>query len=230
VSIRFDFRNLNHLFLQVLILAFVAVTSIYPQLAVASKFTQQELAPLVEVEEPNFVMEKEKINENISILEETKTENIQISKESSTNLCSGVVEAWKLVPVPSEEGQFIICNTENLQETATGGELDIALNNYRSGHGLNTLSIDSTLCVVASQRADEIKDDFSHDGFDGAVERNNISYSSIGENIASGPLSATKFVEWSWDQSPGHRENMLRDWTRGCGAVSDGYAVYIFAK
>jgi len=108
--------------------------------------------------------------------------------------------------------------------------LNSAQNAYRVGHGLNALSISGDLCKVAQERAKEVAANFNHDGFEAALATNHIEKSSAGENIASGPLTATQFIEWSWDQSPGHRENMLRDWSEGCAGIYDRFAVFIFAK
>jgi len=152
-----------------------------------------------------------------------------VQSKNSNPLCNGVTELWKLVPDPEKEGQYIICNTEKSNQMATADELNSALNNYRVSHGLNALRIDGTLCAIAGERAREISQNFSHDGFEAAVERHNLE-KSAGENIASGPLTAVQFVEWSWDKSAGHRANMLSDWTEGCGGVFDRFAVFIFAK
>jgi len=152
-----------------------------------------------------------------------------VQSKNSNPLCNGVTELWKLVPDPEKEGQFIICNSQTGSQMGTASELNVALNNYRVAHGLNALTIDNTLCSIAAERAVEISQNFSHDGFKAAVERHNLQ-KSAGENIASGPLTAVQFVEWSWDKSPGHRQNMLSDWTEGCGGVFDRFAVYVFAK
>ena len=153
----------------------------------------------------------------------------QFVQKSSHPLCTGVTEPWKLVPDPEKEGQYIICNTQTGNKMATADELNVALNNYRVAHGLNALKIDGTLCAIAGERARDISQNFSHDGFEAAAERHNLQ-KSAGENIASGPLTAVQFVEWSWDKSPGHRANMLSDWNEGCGGVFDRFAVFIFAK
>lgn len=153
----------------------------------------------------------------------------QIQRNTSHPLCKGVTEPWQLVPDPQKEGQFIICNSETGNKMATADELNTAMNNYRSAHGLGMLTNDATLCAIAAERAREISANFSHDGFEEAVTRHNLQ-KSAGENIASGPLTAVQFVEWSWDKSPGHRQNMLSDWSEGCGGVFDRFAVFIFAK
>lgn len=154
---------------------------------------------------------------------------VVVKSKKSSGLCTGVTESWKLVSNPEVEGQYIICNSENGQ-MSTASELNSAQNNYRVSHGLNALSINSDICNIASERAKEVADNFSHDSFEAAIDRSGIQKSAVGENIASGPLTASQFVEWSWDKSLGHRANMLGDWTEGCGGVYDRYAVFIFAK
>ena len=139
----------------------------------------------------------------------------QFVQKSGHPLCEGITEPWKLVPDPEKEGQYIICNSQTGNQMATADELNSVLNNYRVTHGLNALGIDGTLCAIAAERAREISQNFSHDGFEAAAERHNLQ-KSAGENIASGPLTAVQFVEWSWDKSPGHKANMLADWTEGC--------------
>ena len=154
----------------------------------------------------------------------------QVIAKSGNPLCVGVTEPWKLVPDPSHEGLYVICNTTS-EQMATAAELNIAQNSYRVSHGLNSLTINDGMCKIAAARAKEISTNFSHDGFESAVERSGITdKSSFGENIASGPLSAVHFIEWSWDKSPGHKANMLGDWSDGCAGVYGRYAVFNFAR
>ena len=154
---------------------------------------------------------------------------VKVGSKNLSGLCSGVTESWKLVPNPDVQGQYVICNSETGQ-MANASELNTVQNNYRVNNGLNSLSISGELCTIATERAREVADNFSHDGFEAAINRHNLQKSSVGENIASGPLTAVQFVEWSWDKSPGHRANMLGDWSEGCGGVYDRFAVFIFAK
>lgn len=182
--------------------------------------------------------------ENLDVIEIMKEENVASTSSKlkipqtspgkvvskSNPLCRGVTESWKLVPDPEVEGQYIICNAGGQSQMATVDELNIAINNYRASNSLNRLNISGDLCTIATERAREISVNFSHDGFENAVERSGIEKNAVGENIASGPLSAVQFVEWSWDKSPGHRANMLGDWSEGCGGVYARFAVYIFAR
>lgn len=150
--------------------------------------------------------------------------------DSSRNiLCKGVTDSWKMIPDPSHEGLYVICNTTT-EKMTTVDELNAAQNSYRVEHSLNTLNINSKLCELAAGRAADVSGNFSHDGFKSAVEDSGLGKSSYGENIASGPLTGVHFVEWSWDKSPGHKANMLGDWTDGCGGVSGKFAVFLFAK
>ncbi len=166
---------------------------------------------------------------NTSSPSPTPSPQTQGAKTSNNPLCRGVSGEWKMIPEPGREGMYVICNIVE-EKVGTSDELNAALNNYRKEHGLGTLFINSGLCKVAGERAHEILINFSHDGFEAATKRSGVNARAFGENIASGALSATKFVEWSWDRSPGHKANMLGDWTDGCGAIWDKYAVFLFAK
>lgn len=162
-----------------------------------------------------------------AVSDTVKTEGVSDKKNSQ--ICKGETENWKMVPDPDHAGQYIICNTQSGKMT-TVDELNAAQNSYRQKHGLSVLNINSELCKIAANRAVEVSKNFSHSGFESAVKGSGLGKNSYGENIASGPLSGVQFVEWSWDKSPGHRENMLSDWTEGCGGVFDKYAVFLFAK
>ncbi len=151
------------------------------------------------------------------------------SDATRSELCKGITEPWKMIPDPAHEGVYVICNTVS-EKMTTVDDLNTAQNNYRKEHGLSTLNINSKICEIAAKRAVEVTKNFSHSGFESAVEGSGLGKTSYGENIASGPLSGVHFVEWSWDKSPGHKANMLGDWTDGCGGVNDKYAVFLFAK
>lgn len=165
---------------------------------------------------------------NKTISKDTQTVSGKIAV-SSNPLCKGLKDPWTLIADPSHEGEYVICNVVP-EKMTTVEELNSAQNEYRKDHSLNSLSIDSQLCMVASQRAKEISTNFSHDGFEAAVDRNGVNRSAVGENIASGPLAGVHFVQWAWDRSPGHKGNMLGDWSVGCGGVYDKFAVFIFAR
>lgn len=131
-----------------------------------------------------------------------------------------------------EEGCYSIKNAP-LEEMATTAELNQAVNNYRSSHSRNTLQIDDQLCRIADQRALEAYQNFNHDGFRQHIEAghyDSTGYKSIAENLWQGEFSGVHIVEFGWDKSPGHRQNLQGDWDKGCAGVAANTAVYIFLK
>lgn len=80
-----------------------------------------------------------------------------------------------------------------------------------------SLVLDEQLCVAANVRAVEMaySAKFSHTRPNGTscftvINEMGISYSSLGENIASGQTSANS-VSTSWKNSPGHYSNMISE-------------------
>lgn len=143
------------------------------------------------------------------------------------------VENYQLEAHPNgEEGHYIMRNAPK-ETMSTVEELNQAMNNYRRSHNLSELFIDPQMCQIAAQRAEEANQHFSHDEFKAHVENGDYDYTGftqIGENLFDGSFSGVHIVEFGWDQSPSHRPNMHRDWTRGCGGVFASTAVFIFAK
>lgn len=170
-----------------------------------------------------------KTTEELKSQDDSNTQEKVLAGSARSSVCTDEKDPWTIVPNGDDKEIYTICNVKT-EKMATVDELNMAQNNYRAGQGKSRLSINSGLCGIAEVRAREIAKNFSHSGFEGAVKGSGLGFSSYGENIASGPLSATRFVEWSWDKSPGHRANMLGDWSDGCGGVSDKYAVFLFAK
>ena len=102
------------------------------------------------------------------------------------------------------------------------------LNTYRRAHGLPELKTRDDLCQSAERRNSEIKSDFSHQGFGEAFA--GIPFKANGENIWQGnPYTNERVIE-SWDNSAGHRANMLGDWIYGCGVGSGMNAVFLFMR
>jgi len=96
----------------------------------------------------------------------------------------------------------------------------ILLNNTRTNHGLNPLSVDGVLTNIARSRSKDMIDRgyFNHYTPDGKnifnfLKANGISYRAAGENLGrcSPPSrgSAGNFVD-AWMKSESHRINMLR--------------------
>lgn len=112
-------------------------------------------------------------------------------------------------------------------------DLNAAANQYRIDHGLNTLAIRQDLCDVAHTRAEEIKSNFSHQGFRDKIDQGSLAYLSYGkiaENIWQGSQNSIVQTMQSWDQSPSHKDALLDNWTWGCGAHTGHHAVFMFMR
>lgn len=141
-------------------------------------------------------------------------------------------ENYKLRPDPEKPGFFIMDNAPK-EKMTTVEELNLAMNNYRKAHGLNELNINNELCKFADQRAREISNNFSHDGFNFHLingDYTNSGFTSFGENIWQGYFSGVHIVEYAWDKSEGHRQAQLDNWSSGCAGVYDKYVSFIFAR
>ena len=106
--------------------------------------------------------------------------------------------------------------------------LSQAVNEYREARGLSALQNPNDVCQVTRQRADQVAVHFSHDGFEGAVQQ--LSFEQAGENIWQGTEVKIENIVDSWDKSPTHQQNMLGNWTRGCGIINKDAAVFIFVR
>lgn len=86
-------------------------------------------------------------------------------------------------------------------------------NEIRQAAGASNLALDTNLSAMADIRAQEIVQSFAHTRPNGTpfyslAKEMNISYGSIGENIAYGYSTAAAVVE-AWKNSPGHYANMV---------------------
>lgn len=87
------------------------------------------------------------------------------------------------------------------------------VNKNRAENGAEPLKLYPKLCQVAEIRADELTNDFSHTRPDGSMcisllDKYNIDWYAVAENIAAGYNSASEVVE-GWMDSTGHRKNIL---------------------
>lgn len=102
------------------------------------------------------------------------------------------------------------------------------VNAKRKDSGLAPLQYDATLCKVATYRCIEIIDNdmFSHTRPDGTpcytlFDAYGVVYCAAGENLAAGQRSPEEVVT-DWINSPGHRANILGDYTNiGVGIAID---------
>lgn len=106
------------------------------------------------------------------------------------------------------------------------------VNDYRIKMGLKPLRINPTMCAFAAKRVEEIKTNYSHDGFDQMAKSENhpFNYVYAGENIDEGSYNA-EFSVNRWIQSESHRQNMESPhYTDTCIVIKNGYAVQLFAS
>lgn len=108
------------------------------------------------------------------------------------------------------------------------------VNKERKKYNRSALTLDSDLCDYANMRAEQIVDDFSHDGFDEDGELEDIAGNTwLGENIAMGQTSPAS-VMTAWNKSSGHHKNIIsKNYARlGVGVHYENgkyYWVQIFA-
>ena len=133
---------------------------------------------------------------------------------------------------PGDEGCGDQLEREQLQE----------LNSDRVANGLQVLQCDSRLVMVAREHSHDMvsRQFFAHTNPDGEqpwdrLNRNGVTeWRRVGENIAYGFSNAAE-VQEGWMNSPGHRENILEDFTHaGVGIFVDGqgliYWTQMFAR
>jgi uncharacterized protein YkwD len=86
------------------------------------------------------------------------------------------------------------------------------VNEDRKQHGLSPLQLnamESSLALKHSQDMATGRVKFGHDGFNSRARtiQKGLGSSEIGENVASGPMTAREVVD-GWLNSPGHKKNI----------------------
>lgn len=106
------------------------------------------------------------------------------------------------------------------------------VNEAREAEGLAPLTLDDKLCEAAQIRAKELNELYSHTRPDGrdadsVLDDNNISWVSMGENIAG--VNMTEDLMPGWMSSDGHRRNILNPKATEVGiAKYNNYWVQLF--
>ena len=158
-------------------------------------------------------------------------EGIKLETKQTTS--QPELENYQLIPCPDgTQGCYTIPNAPS-ESMTSAEELNAATDQYRQAHGFTKLYIDPQLCEIAAQRAREIGNSFSHNGFNQHIQNGDYDYTgftSIAENLWQGSFSGVHIVEYGWDKSEGHRANLQGDWSRGCGRVNGPNAVFIFVR
>jgi uncharacterized protein YkwD len=125
---------------------------------------------------------------------------------------------------PLADAQDAVADATSIDRDALREGIHNEVNEVRRERGLNTLSYDDDLEIVADSHSEDMieRDYFAHDSPSGATVRDrytgfNIDCRQAGENLYRSTASATDEAEFaketveSWMGSKGHRENLLRD-------------------
>lgn len=133
---------------------------------------------------------------------------------------------------------FLLDLMININEnTSLERETFSMVNEYRATRGLTKLDRDPTLCIIAKERVTEIRDDWSHNGFEKRIEDNSLydeycpNCLGVGENLVKVPAGITAFQAVTlWDASPKHNE-LLNDPTydNGCFETDGKFGALVVA-
>lgn len=115
-----------------------------------------------------------------------------------------------------------------IQDLSTIYEMEVfnIVNEERAANGLEPLEYDYEIAKAADVRAKELEQKFAHERPDGTMcftvlKEFGINYWMCGENIAAGQGSPKRVMD-AWMNSPGHRENIMREFTHmGVGYYLD---------
>lgn len=102
-----------------------------------------------------------------------------------------------------------------------------AINDYRTSHGLSPVQTNASTCNFAKIRAQEIANNFNHDGFNQRIQSHMLpypNYSLVTENIAE--TGNYQEVVTMWENSPGHAANMRADTPYVCVEEFGDYYAY----
>lgn len=101
------------------------------------------------------------------------------------------------------------------------------VNEDREQHGLASLKMNAVESAIAEKHSRDMangKVPFGHTGLNArakAIRKELGEISSVGENVASGPMTAREVVD-GWLNSPGHKRNIEGDFTlTGIGYARD---------
>lgn len=101
------------------------------------------------------------------------------------------------------------------------------VNDYRKSLGLQVLSKDAQICGYARKRSMEIKDNWSHEGFQSDSKKNVLyaqacpNCSHLGENLAK-DIKVEEFILDAWKKSPTHNDNLISsNYNVGCVQINE---------
>ena len=117
------------------------------------------------------------------------------------------------------------------EPSGSAAEVVRLVNEERAKAGLPALTADTALSAAAQQRAQEITVSFQHTRPGGQAWHTvlgayGVTYMRAGENIAYGQKTSAAVMA-GWMNSPGHKANILGDFTRiGVGVYEKNGALY----
>ncbi len=102
-----------------------------------------------------------------------------------------------------------------------------AINQFRVQNGLPQVFSSRDTCSFAQTRAQEIVNNFNHNGFQQRIQNHRLPYQTyvtVVENLAMN----TNYLDVlnAWVASPGHKENLLRHLQFGCVGDSGVYFTF----
>lgn len=110
------------------------------------------------------------------------------------------------------------------------------VNADRAQHGLSPLKLNDTESAIAARHSRDMatgKVPFGHTGLNDrakAIRKALGEVHSVGENVASGPMTAREVVD-GWLNSPGHKRNIEGDFTlTGIGYAKDRQGNIFFTQ
>jgi uncharacterized protein YkwD len=100
---------------------------------------------------------------------------------------------------------------------------------WRKNNGLTEYSTSALSCQIAQTRLDEVKDNFSHDGFD--ANRFCTTNCLLGENLADNLLKIDNPTTLDlWTKSPLHLAELQKNYPYSCIKTDGRYIVQIFSN
>lgn len=145
-------------------------------------------------------------------------------------LC-GLLGFWSGLKYPTHASNSQLDKKVVQQAFVSSDEVLNSVQGWRQFVGKPTYRFDERLCYLASERAIQIQNDFSHDGFKDFYTNYRTSLSEfpkVAENLSEGWGKPNDILN-AWLESPTHREILEKDYTHTCMRCLNNKCVQIFA-
>jgi len=163
-------------------------------------------------------------------------ENWEVNYLNETNLKTKPTLTSELVVKGVQFIPTIIPTVTPKPKTLGANKLFNLVNEYRARNGLKQLVVYSPLCEFAKIRAEQIKNDWSHSGYDQAAGQGALfstvcpNCRRVGENLAKDYPTEETVLE-AWTVASIHKSNLEGDWDWGCAVYSsDNFAIFLFGR